>query len=854
MFNKTNIFPYVCTMNTELNKFRVALGKAHTEEDVKAAYAKTFDIGYDTSDYIDLYTPQVLFEFKYDKNLKQTKERSRVLAQSLYYIRRLKFGDVEVNSSQLTLFDMDKLICYIKPVPPVICLGDVNEAIISDTETWKKFYTSDAYDWDLLPSNPDEQLVNDIASTNEMRSLHVFNLNDNNELQLFYEKMKQKLNPQLTFEGFVEKKQITERNFEQVFSYWNLIFGDAVRNGYKTSRYFVSDIQQDNTIFLPSEGKALFRIENSFIDKKILARDYNWFWSLFDKVTDLNTMRAIIAKTDRLTDPTMRRFYGEFFTPIPFARKALDYIERTIGKNWWESGEYRLWDMAAGTGNLEYDLPQAALQYCYLSTLYVEDIEHLEKLFPDASTFQYDYLNDDIEMIASKTSQRKDEFAFGQDTIKLPKRLRDDLNNPKLKWIILINPPFATAQNASTAGPSKDGVADTKIRKLMHADNLGEVSRELFSQFIYRIKHEFTGKQSYLALFSKIKYINATNDQKLRDGIFRFGFERGFVFSSANFAGTSRASQFPVGMLIWNLAKSQKIEEQTVTLDVFNEKVEKIGQKTLISENKEHFLSKWIERPAATEKFPPFSSAIAVNTTNKDRRDRIAKDFLASLMCNGNDFQHQNYVSLLSGPYVSAGALSVTPTNFGQAMVVHAARLIPKANWLNDRDQFMSPNCGLPSEFITDCTVWNLFCDHNQTAALSNVEYEGKIYQIHNQLFPFSIARIKAWRFSDTAIRNTLLKAEDSFAAQWLQNHTLSSEAQAVLTKGEEIYKFYCSHLNELRTPKFKISTWDAGWWQIRMALKDVELCQTEIAELKRLHNVLRNKLLPQLVSFGIIG
>jgi len=26
---------------------------------------------------------------------------------------------------------------------------------------------------------------------------------------------------------------------------------------------------------------------------------------------------------------------------------------------------------------------------------------------------------------------------------------------------------------------------------------------------------------------------------------------------------------------------------------------------------------------------------------------------------------------------------------------------------------------------------------------------------------------------------------------------------------------------NKLRTTKFKIETWDAGWWQIRMALNE---------------------------------
>jgi type I restriction-modification system DNA methylase subunit len=64
-----------------------------------------------------------------------------------------------------------------------------------------------------------------------------------------------------------------------------------------------------------------------------------------------------------MTDAEKQKRNGEFFTPIPFAKKALDYIEKTLGRQWWKTGEYRLWDMAAGTGNFEYHLPQEALQY-----------------------------------------------------------------------------------------------------------------------------------------------------------------------------------------------------------------------------------------------------------------------------------------------------------------------------------------------------------------------------------------------------------------------------------------------------------------------------------------------------------
>ncbi len=813
-----------------LDKFFASLASARTEEEVKFAYAKYFDLDYDTSHRHDLYHKQVFFEFKSNKNFHNLKTRATTLAQTLYYIHRLKFGgDAE------------------QPVPYQLCMADQNEAIITETLLWKDFYSDEGgkYDWDLAPSSPDPNLIDDLASTPLVRNIRVYDVQNTSAFEVFAAKLTIQLDPQQILWG--DKKIVNEENFEDVFKYWNEVFGEAVRNGTKPSRYFVADIQEGHSRYFASESKVMFNVgDQVWKEKKILSRDYEHFWSIYDRVQDPEIVRGVLAKIDRLTDDTLRRFYGEFFTPVKFARKALDYIAKTVGKDWWKSGEYRLWDMAAGTGNLEYGLPSEAWPYCYMSTIYDEDVEHCKRLFRGAEVFKYDYLNDDVENLFQSL-----DFGFSW---KLPQKLRDDLANPNIKWIILINPPFATSQKAGlNHGDSKEGVSSTKVRELMHEANLGEVSRELFAQFLFRIKREFAGKVSHLGLFSKIKYLNANNDQKLRDKLFHFSFEKGFLFSSANFSGTSKSNQFPVGFLVWNLGEACRIEQQEILLDIFDENVQKIGIKRVTTENRERFLSKWIERPAATISFPPFGSAITLKADNDDRRDRVAEGFLASLMCAGNDPQHQNNTALLSGPYVSAGALSVTPENFEQAMVVHAVRRIPKANWLNDRDQFLQPNTELSQEFINDCTVWNLFSNSNQTASLRDVEYEGRTYQIRNHFFPFPIADVKKWKIDDSQIAESLSTGEDAYVAKWLADQELSSEALSVLRKGNQIYQYYFENLGQIPTTKFKIENWDAGWWQIRNALGDVNLGKEMITELKALHGELREKILPDISRYGIL-
>jgi hypothetical protein len=348
--------------------------------------------------------------------------------------------------------------------------------------------------------------------------------------------------------------------------------------------------------------------------------------------------------------------------------------------------------------------------------------------------------------------------------------------------------------------------------------------------------------------------MNATNDSKFREHIFQFEFVRGFMFSSVNFSGTAKGNGFPVGCIIWNLAKNIRLEIQDIVLDVLANNTETIGYKKIFVEDKTKFLSKWIKRPSTTHRLPPLGSAIEVKANNKDRRDRVADNFLASLMCAGNDFQHQNLTYFLSGPSVSAGAFSVTPENFEQAVIVHTARKLPQATWINDRDQFFAPIKKLSQEFITDCAVWSLFADSNQTAALKNVEYEGSIFQVHNQFFPYSISKIKCWQISDPDIRQSLMSAEDTFVCTWLSKQELSAEAKDLLNLGEELYRLYFANLNQLRTTKFKIETWDAGWYQIRMALKNANIAEDELNKIKESHRILRRKILLQLVEYGIIS
>jgi hypothetical protein len=784
---------------------------------------------------MDLYTQSILYEFKYERNLNQLSSRAQFVAQLLYYVRELKFGTTNLS------------------IPKVLCVVDKNEAFFVNTVACKAVYDSadSTFDWDRAASTPCPNVVASVGKLKPVVDAKVYNFSNKEDFDNFIRQHDNfsSQQPELDFSQ-IDKKIISEHNFESAFSLWSDQFADYVKDHRKVSEYFMIDIQKGKSQILADTQEVAFEVGANLLEKKPLpVSKYTNFWANYEKVPNSKAMHAIWQRFDRLTKEDLRRFTGEFYTPVKFASKAISYLERELGEKWWEKG-YRLWDMASGTGNLAYELPEEALPFCYISTLLEDDAKYCAQMYPTATVFQYDYLNDDVNLLHSN---ELDLVAQGIAP-KMPDRLYRDLADPNVKWIVFINPPFATANVAQTTGSiQKDGVSMTEVRRLMSIEDLGEASRELFSQFLWRINREFKNKSAFLGMFSTLKYINSNNDQKLRDKVFRYEFRRGFCLPAKAFHGNK--GEFPIGFLIWNLGKSVALEDQDIVLDVFSLEVEKIGTKGIPSVSRSQFLSKWIERPKTARVMPPFSSAITPAIGKKDVRDRIADGFLFSHMVAGNDYQHQNNTYLLSGPAVSAGAYSVTSENFEQSLVVHAVRLVKKSNWLNDRDQWFQPTIEpLPEEFVNDCVVWSLFASSNQVVSMEDISYNGISYPIRNELFPFLKSEVEKWDCSLSTLANSVQSRDhDRFASLWLKDRKLSIESKSVLESAKSVYQKFFKDSSSLPWPQYKISKWDSGWYQIRRSLAEASDSAELLASQGRSHAVLGNKLVTQLAPLGFV-
>ena len=206
------------------NHLHYHISNAQTEEELKFQFAKFLNLPFSTRNRIDLYTEQILFEFKLDSNLKNTQILAKTVAQALYYVRRLNFSDDDRSPSEN------------------ICVVTKNLAAFFKTTTFSDFYSDKIiYDWDLKPSSPCKKLVADLTRFEPIIHAHIYDFSNVQEDIAFATMIMNIRKRQIPL--FSQKKQITEQNFYQVFQHWQKFFAEDVANGHKPSEYFMLDIE-----------------------------------------------------------------------------------------------------------------------------------------------------------------------------------------------------------------------------------------------------------------------------------------------------------------------------------------------------------------------------------------------------------------------------------------------------------------------------------------------------------------------------------------------------------------------------------------------------------------------------------
>jgi len=473
------------TVKTD-NKFAKKLDKCRTEEAVKSAFVKEFKLEFNSDNRVDLLVPPVLFEFKLDLNL--AAKWPTVLAQALYYVKRIR----DESATEM---------------PSYIALVDKNEGAVTTVTMWKELLDQ-KFDWNRAPSSPCPMLVDTI--TNSGNKIRV--LDFNYEIDTFCEELSAALKDET-----VVKRPVTAGNFENVYMAWKKALG---LEGQNLTSLFVADVCLE-TWFDPNTGELQAKNGSKKTQVPVLA--YNNFWDAYTRPPTLDARRAIKARRDRLRSIETRRFEGEFYTPPKFCEKAVEYLDKALGADWQD--EYVVWDCCSGTGNLLWPL-RVPGERVFASTLRGGDVAGLD-WYEGATVFQFDFLNDPVE--------------------KMPENLREALKRDKV--LVLMNPPYAEATSGGTTTEHKTGVKNTLVSKQLADVDLGKAANELFVQFFWRVNQ--LCPQATIAMFATPKYMNSPAFVKFRESTLNnYNWKAGFLFPSSVFHGTS--GNFGIVFGIWS--------------------------------------------------------------------------------------------------------------------------------------------------------------------------------------------------------------------------------------------------------------------------------------------------------------
>ena len=720
------------------------LQKASSEEDVKDAYIKALGLKEYQKNLVDIQTKEIWFEAKQNAKLSSY----AMFTQLIYYVQQA------LNKGEY--------------MPPFLCVIDTQKAAIMKSEDVIPFLAKKTIkNWGKSASCASQEALDAISAH---IGTHFVSFKIETHEEEFINTVKNAIK-----KGDIIRTPITPDNLKQVFDKWVTMIGNEIE-GVKEEEYallFFADIMHDGTVSthdnLPAElmhkdGSPVFLL-NGKVYKLGNKEGYRQFWAIYHKPPKAEYRNYLLERRDSLIPLDERSFKGAYYTPLNVVDKAYDKLAETLGNNWQKN--YIVWDMCCGVGNLE--VKHSNPRNIYMSTLDSADVDVMKatKTCVAAQRFQYDYLNDDI------TDDGNIDYSL---TNKLPRALQQAIADGK-KILVLINPPYAEAGNA-VGKDKKGGVAKTKIAATAMR-KYGKSSNELFTQFVARIALEIPS--ATIAMFSKMKYVNAPNFEKFRE-VWKAKYLGGFVVHSKSFEGLK--GNFPIGFLVWktDILSTKKIDISEISTEVLDKKAKPIGEKSFYNLPNNVFLNAWIKRPKANKTAViPLKNTITPATA-KGCEATWSDDAIAHFLCDSNGVQNVSLTVMFSSTHGigHSGGFYVNEENLWQAAIVFTVRRVIKPTWLNDRDQFLIPTEPLTDEFKNDCLIWMLFNGSNLTASANDLEWNDKKWSIVNHFIPFTEEEVGATdRF------------ESDFMVQYLKDKKLSKEAKQVLAEGKKLWKSY---------------------------------------------------------------
>lgn len=483
-----------------------------------------------------------------------------------------------------------------------------------------------------------------------------------------------------------------------------------------------------------------------------------------------------------------------------------------------------------GTLNLTRDYRFKEL---YASTLFQEELDIASDYNPEATKYQYDFLNDDMVLHEDDMTVDKALELARAGELKLPQGLVEALaaNKP---IVFFANPPYGQA-TSHDGKKQKPGVSATAVTDLMQ--DMGHAKSELYTQFIWRAKElakifGYTADFHFFYFFNK-GFLTSPNFAKFTSELTsEFTFKDGFMMNAGEFSGTSSTwgivfSHFEVG------GTNQREFEYAVLESNKDLSINTLTEWTGRNVCRGETISDWladVALPRDKDPNPILTKNGLEAPTSKNPPGVPCDGAIGYVHNNGNNVQFSDkYTGIYTMGFASAHGRDITRDNFTRAAVTFSIRRAvqeviaqQKLLWVRDKDIFTRPpESLLTPEFVADCVVYSLFDRQSNQTSLRDYEYNGKTYRVINEFFPYSTTAMLdlAQQHHNRTIESDLTGEDDRFAHTWIEDHRddLSSEAAAVLDMAWEIIQdsFTKRTAHAAIAPRYQVESWDAGWKQI---------------------------------------
>ena len=813
------------------NKFFDKIKEAKIERTVEDVYNEGINLYFPTDKgieypfacdgFVDTKTDndkvlKLIIEYKFNEMMFNTVSRAKILVQVIYYIKK---------------FEQNGMI-----LPNVCMVGDKDECFVMHTNELLK-YLDENVDWSISPSNAataNPDLVLKISQDANINPF-IFEIDENFNFKSVAEKIKD------LAENIQRYVRVTEHNLSKIFDYFckNVLKGKTKLSGHDMVEIFMGVIGDKMNYFQHPSNPNILVCKGRNVN--INGNAFKSFFGYFDRNYTPQETMCLNGIADRLIVDADRRNSGDFWTPTMFVDYAHDMISKKLGEDWKE--KYVVWDNCCGSLNLTRDYKFGEL---YCSTLYQSELNIGADYNPEATKFQFDFLNDEI---VSKNS------LLGVYNDKLPKGLKDALINNK-PIVFFINPPYASA--GIKGENSKKGCANTKINAQMKNDKIGACCQNLYAQFLYRIlmiKREFNLTNCHIALFSPTLFLTGSSYAEFRNVFLNeFSFDDAIQFKASHFADV--ADSWGISFSIWHNGITENKNDFEYTLvDNVDGEIINVGKKIVYNIDNKISTSEWIKcTEKATLDIPHVSSGIKVNgSTGKAVKNMIGYIYNKS----NNVDKNTQECALFSTIFSDGHGQNITTDNFDRCTALFSARKLIEKNWVNSKDEYLAPNTEHPAynEFVNDSLIYSLFHSSSNQSSLRNVDYKGKKWDIKNEFFWLSNKEIENLSNTNgfTQTYNDARTSKERYVYNKLQTITLSPEAQAVLDKASDIVRntFKYRELFNQEHPEYQIMNFDCGWYQIKALAK--EYAKSDYEEFVKLFKELENKMRPMVYTLGFL-